>query len=67
MKLGELIDMARKYGLNPDAELMVRPLLKDRSRKVTNIEVGTPGEILLTCSRPSENKKPRTSPVSRKR
>lgn len=66
MKLGELIDMARKYGLNPDAELMVRPLLKDRPRKVTNIEVGTPGEILLTCSRPYENKKPRTQHVLRK-
>lgn len=58
MTLRELIDMARQYNLNLDAQLMVRPLLKDTPRKVTNITTD-PGQITLMCNRESKSKKPR--------
>lgn len=59
MTLRELNDMARQYGLDPDSELAVRPLIKDTPRKVTNISIGTPGTITLMCNRPSTPKRRR--------
>ena len=59
MTVRDLFDMVRRYGLNPDAELMVRPLLKDKPRKVTNIETGTGGVLTLTCSKISTGRKSR--------
>lgn len=50
------IVMVRRYSLDLDAELMVRPLLKDKPRKVTKIEAGTPGQLTLMCNRDSKPK-----------
>lgn len=59
MTLRELIEMSRRYSLDLDAELMVRPLLKDKPRKVTKMEAGTPGHLTLMCNRDSKPKKSR--------
>lgn len=50
------MEMARRYGLNLDAQLMVRPLMKDKPRKVTSVEAGDRTQITLTCSKPAQPK-----------
>lgn len=57
MTLRELIDMAQRYSLNLDAQLVVKPLLKDKPRAVTNISVGDRSQITLMCNRPASGKK----------
>lgn len=42
--------MARQYDLNIDSELMVRPLLKEKPRKVMIMSVGYLGVLVLMCN-----------------
>lgn len=51
MKLKDLFEMARQYGLDQEAALIVRPLAKDTPRKVTGVELGGNGEIVFVCNR----------------
>lgn len=49
MTLKEFIDMARRYDIDPEMEITVQPLLKDKIRKVTNITLND-GKIILHCN-----------------
>lgn len=49
MTLKEFIDMARRYDIDPEMEIMAQPLLKDKIRKVTNITLDK-GQIVLRCN-----------------
>lgn len=49
MTLKEFIDMARRYDIDPEMEMTVQPLLKDKRRKVTNITLND-GKIILHCN-----------------
>lgn len=51
MTLRELIELARRHNLNFDARLVVKPLLKDKPRAVTDISVGDSGQIVFMCNR----------------
>lgn len=52
MTVREFFNMVRQYELDPDAELVAQPLLKDKRRKVTGI-VRDPdnGAIVLRCNK----------------
>ena len=49
MTLKEFIDMARRYDIDPEMEMTVQPLLKDKRRKVPNITLNK-GQIVLRCN-----------------
>lgn len=61
MTVRELIGMVSRYELDPDATLMVRPLLKDKPRKVTAVVPGD-GTLTLTCSSVSKPRERQRKP-----